>query len=239
MAKHVLITGGSRGIGKAMVYAFSESGYRVSFTYFHSSDEARTVEEETGAKGYCVDFQDLSSVLSFADRMCTENEPIEVLINNAGVSHYGMIQDVTREDFQRLFAVNFQSPFFLTQKLIPSMVSNRSGVIINVASVWGETGASCEVLYSSAKGAMISFTKALAKELAISGIAVNCISPGVVDTAMMSRFSEDEKRMLAEDIPAGHFTDESEIAKLALYLVDNASTSFTGQVIGLNGGMYC
>lgn len=239
MTDTVLITGGTRGIGKAMVSAFSKAGYRVFFTYHSSEELASELEKSAGAKGFCVDFQNVQSVTDFADRFLSEFERVDVLINNAGISHYGLIQDVSERDFERVFNVNFQSPFFLTRKLIPSMVAVNRGTVINIASIWGETGASCEVLYSSAKGAMIAFTKALAKELAPSGVAVNCISPGVVDTDMMARFSPDEKKELAEEIPAGKFTDADEIANLALYLAENSSTAFTGQIIGLNGGMYC
>ncbi len=239
MTDTVLITGGTRGIGKAMVSAFSKAGYRVFFTYHSSKELASELEKSAGAKGFCVDFQNVQSVTDFADRFLSEFERVDVLINNAGISHYGLIQDVSERDFERVFNVNFQSPFFLTRKLIPSMVAVNRGTVINIASIWGETGASCEVLYSSAKGAMIAFTKALAKELAPSGVAVNCISPGVVDTDMMARFSPDEKKELAEEIPAGKFTDADEIANLALYLAENSSTAFTGQIIGLNGGMYC
>ncbi len=238
MPKHVLITGGTGGIGKALVLAFSAAGYRVSFTY-NISSESTFLAEHTGASKYCVNFEDPLQVSDFADRIVSEAGPVDILINNAGIAHYGLIQDVTQEEFQRLFAINFQSPFFLTQRLLSHMIAKQSGVIINIASVWGEAGASCEVLYSSAKGAMISFTKALAKELAPSNIVVNCISPGVVDTAMMASFSDEEKAAIAQDIPAGCFTSPDEIAKLALYLSEHSSTSLTGQIIGMNGGMYC
>jgi len=237
--KHVLITGGSGGIGRALVRAFSEADYTVSFTYFSSQKAAADLALETGANSFCVDFEKTECVEKFIDRLVSDVGAVDVLINNAGVAHYGLIQDVSPRDFNRVFSINFQSPFFLTQKIISYMISRQSGTVINVASVWGETGASCEVLYSSFKGATIAFTKALAKELAPSGIAVNCISPGVVDTAMMARFSEDEKNDILSEIPSGRFTDPSEIASLALYLAQNSSTSFTGQIIGLNGGMYC
>lgn len=239
MPKHVLVTGGSGGIGRSLVFAFSKAGYRVFFTYHSSQDSAFDLEEKTGASGFCVNFEDIQNVIDFADSFLREFGGVDILINNAGVSHYGLIQDVSKDDFYRLFSVNFHSPFFLTQKLVPSMVSKNGGSIINIGSIWGETGASCEVLYSSTKGALIAFTKALAKELAPSGIAVNCISPGVVDTEMMARFSDEEKKTLSEEIPAGHFSQEDEISKLALYLAENATTSLTGQIIGLNGGMYC
>lgn len=239
MEKHVLITGGSGGIGNALVTAFSKAGYAVSFTYNSSEKIAKRLSEETGAVGYRVDFSDVDSVIQFGKRFGNDIAPVDVLINNAGVAHYGVIQDVTPETFQQIFAVNFQSSFFLTRQLISGMISRQSGSIINIASIWGETGGSCEVLYSSTKGAMISFTKALAKELAPSLIAVNCISPGVVDTPMMDRFSADEKNELVQEIPVGHFVRPCEIAELALYLANQTSASLTGQIIGMNGGMYC
>ena len=239
MTENVLITGGTRGIGKAMVFAFAKAGYRVFFTYQSSKDLADEIEKETGALGFAVDFENVQNVTDFCGRFSLEFGGADVLINNAGISQYGLIQDVSELDFDRLFNVNFKSPFFLTQKMIPSMIAKHRGTVINVASIWGETGASCEVLYSSAKGALIAFTKALAKELAPSGIAVNCISPGVVDTDMMARFSHEEKLAITEEIPAGKFVDADEIASLALYLANNSTPSFTGQVLGLNGGMYC
>lgn len=239
MSKHVLITGGSGGIGQALVRAFSSRGYSVSFTYFHSARKALALAEETGANAFSVNFEDVHAVLDFAEKFVSECGAVDVLINNAGVSHYGLLQDVTLDDYHRLFNVNFQSHFFLTQKMISSMISKKSGAIINVASIWGETGASCEVLYSSSKGAMIAFTKALAKELALSGISVNCISPGVVETSMMRLFTKEEKEALAQDIPAGRFTEAREVAEIALRLAAFPSTSLTGQIIGINGGMYC
>ena len=239
MRKHVLITGGTGGIGRAFVRAFSKAGYLVTFTYHSSEQFADVLMKECGAKGFCVNFEDDSSVDDFYESLCLADTPVNVLINNAGIAHYGLIQDVSLDTYRRLFDVDFRSAFFLTKKIIPSMIASHSGTIINVSSIWGETGASCEVLYSSAKGAMIAFTKALAKELAPSGIAVNCISPGVVDTEMMSRFSLEEKETLMQDIPSGSFTKADEIANLALYLSEHSTTSLTGQVIGMNGGMYC
>lgn len=239
MIKQVLITGGSGGIGRSLVTAFSKADYRVFFTYHSSRDAALVLEKMSGARGFCVNFEETQSVVDFAESFLKEFGGVDVLINDAGVSHYGLIQDVTVDDFRRVFSVNFQSPFFLTQKLVSAMIARNCGTIINIASVWGETGASCEVLYSSSKGAVVAFTKALAKELAPSGITVNCISPGVVDTEMMSRFSDEEKGALREEIPSGRFTREDEVAKVALYLAENSTTSLTGQIIGLNGGMYC
>ncbi len=239
MNKNVLITGGSRGIGRELVRAFSKKGYRVAFTYYSSLKEAESISKEFGAAAFSVDFKDLSSVIEFSETIEKEFGEIDVLINNAGVSNYGLFQDITLVDYNKMFSVNFDSMFFMTQKIVPSMIRKKNGAIINISSVWGQTGASTEVLYSCTKAAVIGFTKALAKELAPSGVCVNCIAPGVVDTDMMSAFTEDEKDALAEEIPLGRFTTTSEIAKLALFLSEGGCESLTGQVIGINGGMYC
>lgn len=239
MHKRVLITGGSRGIGMEMVRKFSENGDAVAFTYHKSHKEAKELAETFGASAFCVDFTDLEAVRSFAETVESEFGPIDVLINNAGVSHYGLFQDVGEEIFHHVFSVNFESMFFLTQNLVSSMIRRKKGAIVNLSSIWGETGASCEVLYSSSKAAVIGFSKALAKELAPSGIRVNCIAPGVVETDMMALFSAEEKAEIARDIPTGHFSSAQEVAKLALILAEDDLCSLTGQVIGINGGMYC
>ncbi len=239
MSKTVLITGGSRGIGREMVRTFSEKGYRVAFTYHTSCDEAALISTECNAIGFKVDFEDISSVIRFSETVEKEFGEIDVLINNAGVSHYGLFQDISLSDFQKVFQINFESMFFLTQKIVSTMIRRKEGSVINISSVWGQTGASTEVLYSSTKAAIIGFTKALAKEIAPSGICANCIAPGVVDTDMMASFSEAEKNALCDEIPTGKFTKTAEVAKLALFLAENDCESLTGQVIGINGGMYC
>lgn len=222
-----------------MVRAFSEKGHRVAFTYFKSVTEAEKIAKEFGALPFCVNFEDVSAVTDFAKRLKNDFGTIDVLINNAGVSMYGLFQDITTDDFQKLFRINFESMFFLTKEIIPSMISKKKGRVINISSVWGQTGASTEVLYSTTKAAVIGFTKSLAKELAPSGVQVNCIAPGVVDTDMMSSFSAEEKSVLCEEIPTGKFTTCCEIAKLALFLSEDGCESMTGQVFGINGGMYC
>lgn len=239
MSKSVLITGGSRGIGREMVKTFSRKGYRVFFTYFSSDKSALEVETECGALGFKVDFSDVDQVLSFSEKFLFENGCPDVLINNAGVSHYGLIQDVTKEDYNNVFRVNFESVFFLTKSFVSPMVTRKSGAIINVSSIWGQCGASCEVLYSASKAAVIGFTKALAKELALSGISVNCIAPGAVDTDMLSSFSQEEKEEIASEIPSGRFTTKEEVAQLSLFLAEKEGAAFTGQVLAINGGLLC
>ncbi len=239
MNKKVLITGGSRGIGAEMVRLFSENGFLVAFTYSKSKKEAKKLEDGFGAKGFCVNFENTEEVIRFANELKEKFGEIDVLINNAGVSSYGVFQDVTEEEFLKIFHINFESMFFLTKEILPSMISRRCGCVINISSIWGQTGASCEVLYSSSKAAVIGFTKALAKEVAPSLVRVNCIAPGAVDTDMLALFSESEKRELAEEIPAGRLSTPREIAEVALHLARCETISLTGQVIAVNGGLYC
>lgn len=239
MKPAVLITGGSRGIGREMVKTFSEKGYQVYFTYCHSEKEALELTRDFGVKGFQVDFSDTRQIISFATSFLKEYGCPDVLINNAGLSHYGLIQDTTLEDYQRIFAVNFESMFFLTKELVSPMISRQKGAIINISSIWGQCGASCEVLYSASKAAVIGFTKALAKEVALSGISVNCIAPGAVDTDMLSCFTLEEKEEIAAEIPSGRFTTAKEVAELALFLAQMQTPAFTGQVIPINGGLLC
>ncbi len=240
--KTVLVTGGSRGIGRAVARRFAERGFCVGICYEKNREAAEEIFLElnkiTQVHLFQADFSQSQNVVSLANTVQEEMGSIDVLVNNAGVSSYGLFQDTTEEEFERVFSVNFKSMFFLTKALIPSMIQNQKGVIVNVSSIWGQTGGSMEVLYSASKAAVIGFTKALAKEVAPSGIRVNCIAPGVVDTDMMAQFSLSEKEALAESIPTGSFSDPDEIAQLALFLSQDGARNLTGQVIGINGGMY-
>lgn len=241
--KKVFITGGSRGIGRACALAFAKRGYQVGFCYFSSESDAKSLQNEINllsqAQPFRYDLSDIKGMKNLAEQIHNEMGNIDVLINNAGISSYGLIQDVEESEFDRLMNINFKSMFFLTQALIPSMIAEKSGNIINISSIWGQAGASCEVLYSASKGAVISFTKALAKELAPSGIRVNCICPGVVDTDMMKCFSAEEREEIACEIPLGRFSEPEEIAKTALFLASADSAFITGQIIGVNGGQFC
>ena len=240
--KKVFITGAARGIGRACALKFSENGFEVGFCFQHSEKEARALCEQingkTKAYSYRCDLESMEEVRLMAARVLSEMGEVDVLVNNAGVSSWGLFQDVTEEDFDRVMRTDFKSMFFLTQSLSAPMIARKEGKIINLSSVWGETGASCEVLYSAVKAAVIGFTKALAKELAPSGIQVNAIAPGAVETDMLKPFTFEEKRELADRIPLGRFAAPEEVASLALFLGLD-STYITGQVIGINGGLHC
>ena len=241
--KSVLISGATGGIGGALARLFAKRGWRLALVY-HSNQTAADklysdLSELTEVKLYSCDFSSFNYVTRLGDEVLNEFGCPDAVIHNAGVASYGLFQDVTEEDFQRLFSINFESAFFLTKCFASKMITRQSGSIVNVSSVWGQTGASCEVLYSSSKSAMIGFTKALAKELAPSGIRVNCIAPGVVDTDMMRNFSEEELSSIREEIPMGRFADPKEIAQACYFLASDESSYITGQVLGVNGGFYC
>jgi 3-oxoacyl-[acyl-carrier protein] reductase len=183
-----------------------------------------------------ADLGDKEQILRMKEKLDHHRLKPDILVNNAGISHYGTLLDVTEEDWDRVMNVNLKGMFLCTQLFLPHMISQKFGRIINVSSVWGITGASCEVVYSTAKGGMNAFTKALAKELAPSGITVNAVAPGAVDTKMMQQFSDDEKKALCDEIPAGRFAQPDEIASLVYFIALPESSYITGQIISPNGG---
>ena len=233
--KNVLITGGSRGIGKACVYEFSNNGYRVFLNYNKSSDEAEKIKNETGAVIVKADVSDSKQVNDMAEFIHTNYGKIDVIVNNAGISQQKMFTDITENDWDRMFDLNMKSMYLVTKAFVDDMIYKQSGKIINISSMWGVTGGSCEVHYSAAKAAVIGFTKALAKELAPSNIQVNAIACGVIDTQMNACFSEEERAELADEIPAGRFGTPEETAHLAVQLA-TGNEYLTGQIITLDGG---
>ena len=162
---------------------------------------------------------------------------VSVLVNNAGISHWGLFDMVTDEEYEKIIGSNLTGTFNCTRRALPSMLQEKYGRIVNISSVWGQSGASCEAVYSMTKAGLIGLTKALAKEYAPSGITVNCISPGVIDTDMMSRFSEEEKAAICEEIPTGTMGTAEDIANAVSFLTDSRSSYITGQILGVNGGM--
>ena len=228
--KHVLITGGSRGIGAAAVRAFTGSGYRVTFFYAKNHDTARKVAAETGADALCCDVADSAAVRKAVSHIA----PVDVLVNNAGIAHYGLMSQITEEEWTRLFAVNVGGVYHCVNAVLPAMLQKQCGCILNVASMWGQVGASCEAAYSATKGAVIALTKALAQELGPSGIRVNCVSPGVILTDMCTAVGLDALDELARQTPLGRNGTAEDVASALLYLAE--AEFVTGQVLPVNGG---
>ncbi len=233
--QNVLITGGSRGIGAACVQLFAQNGFRVFFTYRQSHAQAEALAKKTGALALQADAAHIDTPTRILDTVHAFG-PTHILVNNAGIAQQKLFSDITEADWDRMFDVNIKSMFRLTQAVLPDMIHQKQGRIINLSSIWGQVGASCEVHYSAAKAAVIGFTKALAKELGPSGITVNCVAPGLVDTDMNAGLSEDEAAAVAAEIPLGRAGTPAEIARTIFFLAQPKSGYITGQVLAPNGG---
>ena len=233
--KTAVITGGTGGIGEACVKLFSKKGYRVFFIYRSREEKAKQLEKETGAVGVKADISDYDSTIEAIDNITKQCFEIDVLINNAGISVVGLFQNMGENEWHRICNTNIDSVFNCCHFAVKDMMKRHCGKIINISSVWGLYGASCEVAYSATKGAVNSFTKALAKELAPSGIQVNAVACGAIDTEMNGHLSDDDKAELAEEIPAGRFGSPQEVAKLVKSL-SGMNSYLTGQIITLDGG---
>lgn len=228
--KHVVITGGSRGIGAAVVAYFAARGDAVTFLYEKNHEAAQAVAEATGAKAVCCDVADGEAV-----RQVFASLPdVDILVNNAGICHTGLLSQISQEAWDRLFSVNVGGIYHCVNGALPFFLQKQSGCIINVASMWGQVGASCEAAYSATKGAVIALTKALAQELAPSRIRVNCVSPGVIVTDMVKNVSPDIMEQLAQETPLGCHGTPADVAQAIGYLADAAFV--TGQNLPVNGG---
>ena len=234
--KTVLITGGSRGIGRAMVEHFTENGYSVAFTYKSSEAQAKALAEATGAICIKADSAIEDDVLSAVKEAEEGLGKIDCLINNAGISSFSLFTDLSLDDWNNCLAVNLTGAFLYSKAVIPSMVSRKQGRIINITSMWGLVGSSCEVHYSTAKAGLIGMTKALAKELGPSGITVNAIAPGVIETDMNKCLSEGDKAELCEETPLMRIGRAKEVAEAALFLAGDGASFITGEVMNISGG---
>ncbi len=234
--KVLFVNGGSRGIGAEIVRLAASRGYRVAFTYCASGAEAKRLAEETGALALPAD-SSCEEEARAAVEICrkTIGDP-EILVNNAAISSFSLFTDLTREAWERIFAVNVHGVFYYTQAVLPAMIAKKSGRIINISSMWGQSGASCEVHYSATKAAVNGMTRALALELGPSGITVNAVAPGVIDTEMNSHLSQEDLRALTEETPLSRIGTPREVAEAVLFLAGDAASFITGQVIGVNGG---
>ncbi|MBQ8859923.1 MAG: SDR family oxidoreductase [Ruminococcus sp.] len=241
--KTALVTGASRGIGTACAIALAKMGYNIIINYNNSEEKAIKLGEII-SDNYLVDVMtfkaDVSDKIQVDEMVKTALErfsKIDVLVNNAGVSLQKLFTDTTFEDWSNVIATNLTSVYNVTHAVLPCMIREHSGSIVNISSMWGEVGASCEVAYSASKAGVIGLTKALAKEVALSNIRVNCVSPGVIMTDMMSSFSEEDIELIREDIPLNELGKAKNVADAVAFLVSDKASYITGQVISVNGGM--
>ena len=242
--KTVLITGAARGIGAACAEKFAALGYNIVLNYRTSEKQALALAEtlkQNGAQVLCVcaDVSDANAVESLFTQAEAAFGQVDILINNSGISQIKMLCDVTEADWRHMFAVNMDSAYLCSKRALCAMVAQKWGRIIHISSMWGICGASCEVPYSASKAALIGFTKALAKELAPSGITVNALAPGFIDTPMNRNVSPEDTAAFIEEIPVGRIGKPHEVAHAAAFLAHEDSGYITGQVLAVDGGITC
>ncbi len=241
--KTAVITGAAKGIGSAIAIAFAKAGYRVVINYNKSEERARALcqilNDTYPTEAVCIkaDVSTPEGAKKLISEAISAFGDIDVLVNNAGIAQQKLFTDITDADWQAMINTNLSSVFYLCREATPFMISRKSGSIVNISSIWGQEGGSCEVHYSAAKAGVIGLTKALAKELAPSGITVNCVCPGVIKTDMLSSFTEDDLKALADETPVMRLGTPKDVADAVLYLGTN-SGFVTGQVLGVNGGLY-
>lgn len=236
-----LITGASRGIGAAAARLLAARGYAVAINYCRSGDRALALAEELNRAGHTAlpvraDVSDPDQVQAMVDTVLDKFCQLDALVCNAGISHFGLLSDLTEAEWRHIFGVNVDGVFHCCRAVIPHMVRRKGGRIIAVSSMWGQVGASCEAAYSASKAAVIGLTRALAKELGPSGIAVNCVAPGVIDTEMNAALSAETRAALTEETPLGRLGTAEEAARAIAFLASEDAGFITGQVLGVNGG---
>lgn len=239
--KVIVVTGGSRGIGAEIVKFLAEKNYKVILNYNNSEKEAQEIKEQLIKEGKQIEIckadvskrEEAKKLINFTIETFGT---IDILINNAGISKNGLFTDITDNEWNKIMDTNLNSVFYCTQESLPYMINKKEGCIINISSIWGETGSSCEVAYSTTKAAINGMTKALAKELGLSNIRVNAIAPGIIETDMNRNLSSDELKEIKEEIPLNRIGRAIDIAKCVNWLIEDEYT--TGQIISINGGWY-
>ncbi|WMJ24392.1 3-oxoacyl-ACP reductase FabG [Paludicola sp. MB14-C6] len=238
MTETVLVTGGAKGIGKACVELFAKKGYRVIIHYHTSKEQAIALANQLpNAIAVQADLRDANQIAIMMEKIQTTYGKVDVLVNNAGIAQQKLFTDITEQEWDTMFDSNVKGMFLLTKAALPAMIQQRYGKIVNISSIWGITGASCEVHYSASKAAIIGFTKALAKEVGLSNVNVNCVAPGVVMTDMMQGFDEQTLSQIKEETPLNRLGNPEMIANTVYFLATEQSEFITGQVISPNGGI--
>ncbi len=233
---NVLITGGSRGIGKATVKRFTAEGHTVAFIYKSSDSAAEELSKETGAFAIKADISSPEQAEKAIQTALSRLGGIDVLINNAGIAEIKLFTDISNESWEKMLGTNLSGAFYVTREASKVMISKKFGRIINIGSMWGKTGASCEVHYSASKAGLRGMTMALAKELGPSGITVNCIEPGVIATEMNACVDEETLKSLTDETPLCRLGKPEDVASLAFFLASDEASFITGQIIGVDGG---
>ncbi len=236
--KYALVTGASGGIGRAIAIALANQGYSLYLHYHQNEESIDQLREELGqfkTLKVQADLSQKSGVVSLINNIST---PIDTLILNSGNSYVGLITDMSDAQIEAMIHLHLTSPLLLTKALLPAMIKNKAGSIAVISSIWGLTGASCEVVYSTVKGGLNTFVKALAKEVAPSGISVNGVAPGAIVTPMLDHFSEDELKTLCDEIPMGRLGKPEEVAELVSFLISEKSSYINGQIISINGAWH-
>ncbi|WP_462409950.1 elongation factor P 5-aminopentanone reductase [Neobacillus sp. Marseille-QA0830] len=239
MKKYALITGASGGIGQAVAVKLAENGYNLYLHYNRNREAMNDLMERLGMFGgeYLPIHADLSKPEGYKS-LASQIFSLDAIIHCGGMGKYGLLMDLELDEAVDLLNVHVLTPLMLTKELLPKLISKKCGNIVVITSIWGQTGASCEVAYSAAKGAQISFVKALSKEVALNGIRVNAIAPGAIDTKMLEGFTEEDLERIAYEIPMGRLGQPEEIAKGVAFLLSEESSYMTGQVLAINGGWY-
>lgn len=231
-----VVTGGSRGIGTACVRAFAQAGWRVAFLYRSAEEAAQRLAAETGTTAIRADVSGSADVAAACGAILGDFKHVDALVNNAGVALTAQLQDVTDAQWHEVLGVNLTGAFYMTRALLPQMISQGRGRIVNVASIWGMVGGSMEAPYSAAKAGLIGLTKALAKEAGPSGITVNAVAPGATRTDMLMGYGEDTLRQIERETPLGRLTEPEEVARAVLWLCGDEAAMITGQVLCISGG---